>query len=42
MCHLFQIYAEASLVFPLLVGQTFATNYHKEKKECESPEPKSE
>jgi deoxyhypusine synthase len=26
-----QIYAEASLVFPLLVGETFARDFHNSK-----------
>jgi hypothetical protein len=33
---LFQIYAEATLVFPLLVAETFATRYHATKVKAES------
>lgn len=32
----FQIYAEATLVFPLLVGETFAKRYHATKVKAES------
>jgi hypothetical protein len=32
----FQIYAEATLVFPLLVGETFAKQYHATKVKAES------
>lgn len=27
----FQIYGEATLIFPLLVGETFAKRYHNNK-----------
>lgn len=32
----FQIYAEATLVFPLLVAETFAMRYHATKVKAES------
>jgi len=32
----FQIYADATLVFPLLVAETFAARYHATKVKAES------